>query len=72
MSIVRKICRSVTVRIWLDRFQWYRKWYGGRWEYHWIDICYSAMWLPMTRPNVWPDYRQPCSHGTPIIEDWPE
>jgi len=42
----------------------------GRWEYHWIDICYEAMWLTMTPPRIWPDYRQPCSRGYPIVEDW--
>jgi hypothetical protein len=57
----------------LKRFQWYRRWYGGRWEYHWIDICGTAMWLPMSNnpARQWPAYRQPCSFGAPIIEDWP-
>lgn len=55
----------------LCRFRWYRRWYGGRWEYHWIDICGCAMWLDMRPDKCWPDYRQPCSFGTPVIEEYP-
>lgn len=56
-----------------QHFQWYRRWYGGRWEQHWIDICGAYIWLEM-RPDPkyqWPAYRQPCSYGTPLIEDYP-
>jgi hypothetical protein len=53
-----------------QRFQWYRRWYGGRWEYHYIDLCKSSMWLDMRPDRKWPDYRQPCSVGTPVIEDY--
>jgi len=55
------------------RFRWYRRWYGGRWEYHYIDICHSAMWLDMLPDpkRQWPAYRQPCSFGAPIVEDHP-
>lgn len=66
-----RLFKSFWLKHYLSRWQWYRKWHGGRWEYHWIDIYYGAMWLHMTPPRVWPDYVQPCSHGTPIIEDWP-
>lgn len=31
-----------------QRFQWYRRWFGGRWELHWIDICGSDIWLSMS------------------------
>lgn len=57
----------------LGRFQWYRRWYGGRWENHWIDICGSFIWLPMSNApeRQWPAYRQPCSFGAPLIEDYP-
>lgn len=55
----------------LSRFQWYRRWYGGRWERHFIDACLAFIWLPMTPPRIWPAYRQPCSIGTPTIEDYP-
>lgn len=55
----------------LSRFRWYRRWYGGRWERHFIDVCMSFIWLPMKRPKVWPEYRQACSVGTPTIEDYP-
>ena len=54
-----------------QRFQWYRRWFGGRWERHWIDICGSFIWLDMHRDRKWPEYRQPCSFGTPEIEDYP-
>lgn len=63
--------RTFWLRHWLCRHQWYRRWYGGRWEFHWIDVCGAAMWLEMTPPNCWPEYRQPCSVGAPIVEDWP-
>jgi hypothetical protein len=56
----------------LSGFRWYRRWYGGRWEFHCIDVCQSSMWLPMVRPRVWPEYRQPCSVGAPIVEDYPD
>jgi hypothetical protein len=71
MGVARRVLMSFWPCYLLCGFQWYRRWYGGRWEYHWIDICYCAMWLDMRRPNVWPEYRQPCSLGTPIIEDYP-
>ena len=57
----------------LSRFRWYRRRKGGRWEYHFIDMCRASMWLHM-RPEPerqWPLYRQPCSVGVPIIEDYP-
>jgi hypothetical protein len=70
--VMTKVGRSFWVKCWLSRFRWYRKWYGGRWEYHWIDICHGALWLDMTRPRVWPLHRQPCSVGAPLIEDYPD
>lgn len=56
-----------------QRFQWYRRWYGGRWELHFIDICNSDIWLSMSSNPLrqWPAYRQPCSVGYPLIEDYP-
>jgi hypothetical protein len=56
-----------------QHFQWYRRWYGGRWERHAIDICRSYIWLPMSNNpgRQWPAYRQPCSVGAPLIEDYP-
>jgi hypothetical protein len=55
----------------LARFQWYRRWIGGRWEKHHIDICNAFIWLHMSPERCWPDYRQPYSVGTPVIEDYP-
>lgn len=67
MNVFRSgLCKSL-----LGRFQWYRRWHGGRWECHWIDICGSFIWLDMHPDRKWPEWRQPCSHGTPTIEDYP-
>lgn len=64
--------RLSLVRVHLSRFQWYRKWYGGRWEYWFVEMCMSAMWLNMRRTYCWPEHG-PCSgRGTPIIEDYPD
>ena len=68
----RKLFKKFFFRHLFAKYQWYRKWYGGRWEYHFIHVCGASMWLDMTRPRVWPKWVQPCSHGTPIIEDWPD
>lgn len=67
------ICRAFWFKHQLSRFQWYRRWYGGRWERHWIDICGSYIWLDMDDDPArqWPAYRQPCSFGAPTIEDHP-
>ena len=54
-----------------QKFQWYRRWFGGRWERHYIDICHSFIWLDMRQDRKYPEYRQPCSFGTPQIEDYP-
>ena len=69
--MIRAILMAWPIDCALSRFQWYRRYVGGRWEYHWIDICASSMWLSMAPGKYWPEYRQPCSHGTPVIEDWP-
>jgi len=55
----------------LHRYRWYRRAYGGRWELHYIDICDSDIWLAMHPDRKWPEYRQPCSIGAPVIEDYP-
>lgn len=54
-----------------QRFRWYRRWHGGRWERWWIDICASAIWLNVDPARCWPQYRQPCGYGTPAVEDYP-
>ena len=69
--MLTKLFRSFWFKHPLARFQWYRRWYGGRWERHWIDICGSCMWLDMHPERCWPAYRQPCSFGTPENEDYP-
>lgn len=70
MMLVR-VLRSFWVRWHLRNWQAYRRWYGGRWECHYIEICASAIWLEVRDDRKWPEYRQPCSRGTPTIEDWP-
>ena len=70
-SEMTRLFRSFWFKHHLSRYQWYRKWYGGRGERHWIEICMSFIWLDMHPDRCWPGYRQPCSHGTPEIEDWP-
>jgi hypothetical protein len=55
-----------------DRYQWYRRLCGGRWELWWVDapVC-SDIWHRVTdftyatgkRPSV-------LCRGTPIEEDW--
>jgi len=72
LRIIYKIFRSFAFKYMFCNYQCYRRWYGGRWEKHWIEICHSSMWLDMKRQNVWPDFRQPCSFGTPLIEDYPD
>ena len=66
-----KLLRSIILRVHLSRFQWYRRLHGGRWERHWIDVCNSYIWLSMHPDRCWPKYRQPCSWGIPVIEDYP-
>lgn len=65
------IFRAFFFKCRLNRYQWYRRWHGGRWERHYIDICHCFIWLEMTPPKCWPAYRQPCSVGAPLVEDWP-
>ena len=69
-NLFNKVAKSFPLKHYLSNYQWYRKWYGGRWEKHYIEICASSMWLDMKPPKVWPDYIQPCSRGTPEIEDY--
>lgn len=71
IKLVVRVGRSFWPRYIFSRYQWYRRWFGGRWEYHWITVTSSAMWLEMEPGKCWPEYRQPCSMGTPIIEDYP-
>lgn len=66
-----RILRSPWIKAFLCDYRWYRRWFGGRWECHWIDITCSFIWLDMRPDCKWPEYRQPCSHGTPTIEDYP-
>lgn len=69
-KMLRYVLESFWIKYYLKNYQWYRKWHGGRWEYHFIDICGSYMWLDMHPYYNWPRWRQPCSVGTPIVEDW--
>lgn len=55
----------------LHRFQWFRRFVGGRWEFWHIGICNAYLWLRI--PAQEPDDRyQPCSIGPRIArEDYP-
>lgn len=69
---MKTILRSFWFKHYLgQRFRWYRRWYGGRWELWWIDICCSFIWLDIHPDRKWPEYRKPCSIGRPFIEDYP-
>lgn len=71
-DILRRLFSAWVFRHFLgQRFRWYRRWFGGRWECHYIDICHSHIWLDMHPDRKWPEWRQPCSFGTPEIEDYP-
>jgi hypothetical protein len=72
IRLLRRTARSFWPSHLLRNCRWYRRWYGGRWERHWIDVCGSFIWLSMHPGRKWPEYRQPCSFGTPEIEDYPE
>lgn len=52
----------------LSRYQWCRKWYGGRWELWHIGICNADIWLRIPM-NYSTDYRQPCSVGPRIAQE---
>ena len=67
---MKKLFRSFTFKHYLSKYRFYRRWYGGRWEKHFIDICGCYIWLDMKRPNVWPEYRQPCSVWLEELEDY--
>lgn len=69
-KLIRRIGTMFWIRYYLKHFQWYRRWHGGRWEYWWIEICASYMWLTM-RADLPDDYREPCSAGPRLArEDW--
>lgn len=70
-DLFRLLARSFWPRYLLSSYCWYRKWYSGRWEYHWIELTHSPMWLEMHTDRGWPDWKMPYSRGTPIIEDYP-
>jgi len=67
---LKRLFRSFWPRYIGSHFKWYRKWYGGRWELHYIDVCHAYLWLEMAADKKWPEYRPPCSFGTPLIEDY--
>ena len=54
----------------LTRYQWFRRWVGGRWELWCIPVCNALVWLQIADDQ--PDDRyQPCSSGPRIArEDW--
>lgn len=59
------------IRSYLSRFQWFRRFIGGRWELWYIPPCRALLWLEIDPKE--PDNRyQPCSTGPRIDrEDYP-
>ena len=40
-------------------FKWYRRWYGGRWNF-WVHLYFSDVWMPegkypVEKGNLWLD-----------------
>lgn len=51
-----------------NRYQWFRRWYGGHWECWYNDLTHTDMWFQMsecTKPTGW---RPPCCMGSPTCE----
>jgi hypothetical protein len=69
---IMDLFRSSVLRAFLSSFQWYRIWYGGRWEYWQVeDALASFVWFAVGIDECWPAYRPLSSSGTPVIENWP-
>lgn len=66
-----RIFRNWFFRYLLSNYRWYRRWYGGRWERHYIELCHSLIWLDMQPGRKWPNWIPHSSRGTPTIEDYP-
>jgi hypothetical protein len=43
------ILRTCWLKYWLDRFQWYRRFAGGKWELWWVDVPVCS--------DIWHDVR---------------
>lgn len=68
MNLFHRIAKSDFVRSHLSNYRWYRKYYSGRWELWFIDICHAELWLTIGADK--PDnYRQPCSFGPRIARE---
>ena len=75
-------CLNMSMPVWMrlpsirqhfGRFKWYRKWYGGRWEFWYIEMCCADMWLHMPHKRFqYPHHYPHSGRGTPIIEEHPD
>lgn len=68
--MIRQLLMSSWFRHSLDKYRWYRKWYGGRWEFWRIDILPCPVWLHKDPSCCWPEHKQCCGVGEPVVEDW--
>lgn len=68
--MIRQLLMSSWFRHSLDKYRWYRKWYGGRWEFWCIDILPCPVWLHKDPAACWPKHKQCCGIGEPVVEDW--
>lgn len=74
--VIRLFAGKSFFRVWfvrtsLDGFAWYRKWYGGRWERHYIEFTHSCIWYARDKGKAWPESTFYGSRGTPLIEIYP-
>lgn len=53
------------------RYQWFRKWRGGRWELWWVDSpINAAVWHHRSVEEDMDQRPTAICRGTPIIEDY--
>ena len=68
--MIRQLLMSSWFKHSLDKYRWYRKWYGGHWEYWRIDILPCPVWLHKDPTCCWPKHKQCCGVGEPVVENW--
>lgn len=59
------------IEVLFDRFLWYRKWKGGKWECWDCDMIYSMVWYQVEEfTEIGGKRPSAICRGTPICEDW--
>lgn len=66
-AVVRFLNRRRFMEIFFGNWRWVRRACGGRWECWWVDVCGSAVWMQHDSRT---QGRIPCTHGTPLVEEW--